>query len=394
MSVKANSMLYNRDAVPEFSNDGRCTVVTHREFIQDIRSSSAFNSTTFRINPGLFATFPWLASIGANYEQWVCQGLIFEFKTTSATAIGSTSTALGTVIGAVQYNSLAPVFANKQQMENYEFAQSTVPSQSMIVPVECSPKQTQCGGIFNVRSQDNSSIDDDPRLYDLGRFTIATQGMQAENQVLGELWVSYKICFMKPRQYNNMNTTNLWLSHGPVNLSSNVFGTDMIPNARNDNSFCITTYDGLGVSDSVAVSSSFIGVLKVEYVYNFSSPSAFSWSMPVLNINSINCPMLMDVGDFFQYIESAGNPGRITGTLSGSSNYQVHAVYYVACNGGKQVAGPSQGFAPVFALTSGTQTNPPAGANSALIITTVGSNIAASILAMYFPSNPDTSILQ
>lgn len=38
----------------------------------------------------------------------------------------------------------------------------------------------------------------DPRFYDLGRFSIATVGMQAASVNIGELWVSYDIEFLKP----------------------------------------------------------------------------------------------------------------------------------------------------------------------------------------------------
>lgn len=197
-SVSKNSIVYNQDAVPEFSsNNERVTVVSHREFIQDIVSSTNYQNNSFRINPNDAGTFPWLSGLAHNYEQYVVQGMIFEYKTTSATAIGSTDTALGTVVMATQYNSLSQPFTNKQQMENYEFSQSTVPSQSICHPIECDPTQTQCGGIFNMYNPADTS--GDLRLYDIGRFNIATVGMQEAGSVIGELWVTYKVCLLKPR---------------------------------------------------------------------------------------------------------------------------------------------------------------------------------------------------
>lgn len=145
--VSKNSLVYNKDAIPEFGGSNkRCTMITHREFIKDIVGSDSFNVEHFRINPGLSNTFPWLSSVANNWEQYVVQGMVFEFKTTCATAIGSTNTALGTVVLATQYNSLAAEFSNKQQMENYEFSQSSVPCESILHAIECDPHQTQCGG--------------------------------------------------------------------------------------------------------------------------------------------------------------------------------------------------------------------------------------------------------
>lgn len=227
-NVGRNSLITGNDAVPEFSNSPRCTIITHREFIQDIKSgpipvgstaSTAFDSVSFRINPGVSNTFPWLANIASNYEEYVIQGMIFEYKTTSAMAIGSTNTALGTVVLATQYNSLAQPFVNKQQMENYEFSQSTVPSQSIMHPIECDPNQTQSNGLFNVYNSGNSQDNDDIRLYDIGKFTIATVGMQTAGVVIGELWVTYKICFMKPRLTGVSNVADNW-SLVPANISN------------------------------------------------------------------------------------------------------------------------------------------------------------------------------
>lgn len=213
--VSQNSLVYNRDAVPEFSvNNERCTMVVHREFISDIIGSTTFNIQSYRINPGIVSTFPWLAAIAENYEQYVIQGMIFEYKTTCATAVSSTNTALGTVVMATQYNSLSPAFTSKQQMENYEFSQSSVPSASILHAIECDPQQTQCGGIFNVADQ--PSTPGDIRLYDIGRFNIATVGMQAA-ATIGELWVSYKICFLKPKLVTNSESTDLYQQ---TNLSS------------------------------------------------------------------------------------------------------------------------------------------------------------------------------
>jgi len=206
-TVSKNSLVYNYDAVPQFTNNARCTIVTHREFIKDIRGSVSFDSFTTDINPANPTCFPWLSSIAENYEEYVIQGLLFEFKTTCAMAVSSTNTAMGTVILATQYNSLSAAFSNKQQMENYEFAQSSVPSMSVVHPVECDPQLTANQGLFYVNSGINAA--GDPRLYNIGKFTIATQGMQAI-ATIGELWVTYKICLLKPKLVGSCNLTDNW----------------------------------------------------------------------------------------------------------------------------------------------------------------------------------------
>lgn len=297
--VKKNSLVYNVDAVPEFSRSGRCTVVHHREFIDDIKSSTDFNISTYRINPGIENTFPWLSSIAANYEQYVVQGLMFEFKSTSAVAVASSTTTMGTVVMATQYNSLSPDFTSKQQMENYEGCQSTVPSQSILHAIECDPKETQCGGVFNVYSPTN--VAGDRRLYDIGRFSIATVGMQDTESVLGELWVTYKICFLKPRLTgidNVMDGYILQASSLDVTTPLGDLGTML---AYNTNSGF--TSPNPTTSNHIDIDPSFVGIIQVTLYYHFSLAAITAWVLPTINIH--------------------GNGVNVTATLLGSSDIQT-----------------------------------------------------------------------
>lgn len=98
-TVNYNTIL-KPDSVPQFSGN-RTFVVSHREYIQDIVSSSsagAFKIDSFLINPGDPATFPWLSNLAQNFEEYRIHGMIFQFKTTSANALNSTNTALGTIV--------------------------------------------------------------------------------------------------------------------------------------------------------------------------------------------------------------------------------------------------------------------------------------------------------
>lgn len=202
--VNYNTILHP-DQVPEFSRGNkRGFIVTHREYIMDVISSAsagAFNINSFAINPGDPATFPWLSNIAQQFEEYRIHGMIFNFKTTSADALNSTNTALGTVVMATQYNTISPAFTNKQQMENYEFGSSTTPSNSLMHPIECDPKISSFGPVYTVRLGAGTDTGDE-RLYDIGRFSIATVGMQGTSVNLGELSVTYQCEFFKPRLSN------------------------------------------------------------------------------------------------------------------------------------------------------------------------------------------------
>lgn len=188
----------NAGVLPEVANKSRRFIVTHKEFLGDVASAgAAFTLNGFKINPGLTETFPWLSNIAVNFEQWAPLGIVFQYKTTSVDALNSLNTSLGSVILATDYNSANPDFSSKEQMDNTSYVSSTKPSCSVLHPIECSPKETPTKLLY-VR-QGGIGSGQDPRLYDLGNFQIATVGQQAgTDNIIGELWVSYQIEFFKP----------------------------------------------------------------------------------------------------------------------------------------------------------------------------------------------------
>ena len=66
----------------------------------------------------------------------------------SADALNSVNTALGQVIMATDYNAANPPFAQKSEMENYEYGQSAKPSESAIHPIECARLQTTISELY------------------------------------------------------------------------------------------------------------------------------------------------------------------------------------------------------------------------------------------------------
>lgn len=194
-TVKTNSLMSK--GVPTFgSGSPRAFRLQHKEFLGDIRGSTAFTVHSYELNPGLFLSFPWLAKIASQYTQYSFKGMIFTFVSTSADALNSTNTALGTVIMATQYNPGKPDYASKVEMEAAQFSCSTRPSETLLHPIECDGRDRPLQHSY-VRTGALSSSED-PRLYDLGVFQLATVGMQAE-ATIGELWVTYDVEFLYPR---------------------------------------------------------------------------------------------------------------------------------------------------------------------------------------------------
>lgn len=249
--------------------DPGCTRIVHREFFSDVVSpGAAFNINTFVINPTNVAMFPWLSLMAQNFEQYRFYGLVFEFKTTSATAVSSTNTALGSVILATQYNILEPPFASKVQMDSYDYAVSTNPSISCIHPIECAPKQ---GAMVNLYTFTSAAGDN--RFSDLGNFSIATQGQQATSDI-GELWVSYDIEFLKPRlglPVSGLNQAYLASFTGSlVTTATNILSLLAAPTTGNFVPNLLLVHDGPSGPGTLAWPSGVIGSFYVNLTCTFS----------------------------------------------------------------------------------------------------------------------------
>lgn len=207
--VKQNVFLSGR--LPEVVNNpqGGGVVVRFQEYLSDIitdGSANTFNIQTFIINAANPRTFPFLSQIAANFEQYELQGMIFEFKSTSADALSSINTALGTVMMATQYDVLDVPFASKLNMLNYEFSSSVKPSESCLHMVECAPRQTTITELYTLY---NSNVPEgaDPRLYHLGNFHIATTGFQGTDVNIGQLHVTYQVRLLKPKLFTTLGRT-------------------------------------------------------------------------------------------------------------------------------------------------------------------------------------------
>ena len=201
-----NLVLSNSAQIPQFGSGKVAAKFVHREFLGDVYSSStagAFKIDSYAINPGVATTFPWLSGVvGAKFQQYRINGMAFEFRSMSADALNSTNTALGSVIMSTDYDSADVVFASKQEMENTEYGVSCKPSANMMHGIECERMQTPVSELY-IRAF-APPVDKDIRLYDLGRFSIATVGCQGTNVNLGELWVTYDIdCFKAIEQAPN-----------------------------------------------------------------------------------------------------------------------------------------------------------------------------------------------
>jgi len=200
-NVKANSILSEGQTPAVMHSENNKFVIRHREYIQDIVSSSASNTfvnQSLSIQPGLPSVFPWLSAIASQFEEYKVLGMVFEFKTLYADAIASSASnsSIGGVIMATDYNSNNSAFVNKQQMDNTQYTTSCKPSESFYHPIECNPRDTPLPMLYIRSGALAANIDQ--KTYDLGNFQIASFGVASTSVTLGELWCSYEVELSKP----------------------------------------------------------------------------------------------------------------------------------------------------------------------------------------------------
>jgi len=275
--IHKNSLIRDGQMIPSFGTES--IRVCRRECIAHINATTSFTNNTFPLNPGLNDTFPWLAPLASNFEQFKFHGLVFQFKSTSSDAIASTTNlGLGQVIMATDYNSNNAPYQDELQMLGASFANSGKPSQDILHAIECAPNETQ-SKLYNVRSGDVPT-GADIRLYDWGVFQIATDNMPANYTGLGQLWVTYDVEFFKPVQNNQLgydiNTDRFTLT---APSTANPFGTAQAE-AENSNLGC--TFPASNTLAFPPTTES--GYYQLTYNVNGATPGASA-----LTVTGVNC---------------------------------------------------------------------------------------------------------
>jgi len=201
--VRVNSITNPESFIPTMHRVGQSVVVRHKEFVCDVLSGPSGTPTDFNVlrtlylNPGLSTSFPWLASLARQYQEYTWRGMVFHFVSTSGNSVASTNTALGTVMMHTDYRVTNTSPASKVELLNEYFATDNKPSECFVHPIECDPKENP----YNVQYVRTGAVPsgEDAKTYDLAKVNIATQGMPSTSMNCGEIWVTYEVELRKPQ---------------------------------------------------------------------------------------------------------------------------------------------------------------------------------------------------
>lgn len=205
--VKQNSIMHLLDlgtSPPRVLNTtkGEAVVISHREYLGDLLSgtipvgstSTSFSLQEYSVNPGNSLLFPFLGTIAHKFQEYEIRGMLVELKTLSSDYASNLS--LGSMFAAADYNSLGIAPISKILLENMEYASSCKPSTSLIMPIECEPRNNSNQHLYV--SDDLDYEGGDKRLFDLANVYIGSQGIPTASTPIAEIWITYEIALFKP----------------------------------------------------------------------------------------------------------------------------------------------------------------------------------------------------
>jgi len=203
-------------AMPSSSRNrlmNRPQTVSNREFIGTLYSNTGFNlGYSIPLNPGLSATFPWLAPIATRYEFYQFKFLGFEFVSSAA------STETGNVLFGVDYDAEDAPPTNKMSMTGCYTNRSGSPVESFGVVLRPKPKNRPASGL-KVRS---ATVVEDLNETDLGTMYIAAFGNVANSVALGDIYVTYEV---ELNTQKNENIGSQFAIYGGLTSVGNVTST-------------------------------------------------------------------------------------------------------------------------------------------------------------------------
>jgi hypothetical protein len=161
--------------------------------------------------PGNFEHFPRLAQHAQNFKEYEFVQLIFVYKSTIPPNWSTTNVTTGKIIMSTQMDVNRPQWSTYDDLygqENKTEGLITGMSDNDRMHthgVECDPKYLTTKGLKFVRTKglDNNS---DKKDYDLGRLSFGMFGTSSDisDEMVGELWVQYKVCFKNHRMYSSL----------------------------------------------------------------------------------------------------------------------------------------------------------------------------------------------
>jgi hypothetical protein len=189
-SVAAAYATGQRSQAPSIVASRDSSRIVHRELILSVSGSAGFTPVTqFSLNPGLAATFPWLASQASSWEQYRFNKLRFCYYTRTG------SNTPGSMLLVPDYDASDAAPSSEQIASSYEDVAEDAPWKDICCELRTSAMHSMGPKKF-VRSGPLAA-NQDIKTYDVGSlFPCTTDGTAVP---WGKLWVEYDVSLYVPQ---------------------------------------------------------------------------------------------------------------------------------------------------------------------------------------------------
>lgn len=174
------------------ASSNRRQIIAQDELVAMVQGSVTLQCTSWQVQPGLVANFPWLAQIANLYQKYKIRSMVFYFKPTVSqyNALGQQ----GRVVLSFDTDALSPLLQSTQQAEAMTPHVDGLPYEKMFLELP-SERATPGDGKF-VRSGP-APAGSDIKTYDAGVVYFTTEGLGGSGQI-GELRVKYVVELLNP----------------------------------------------------------------------------------------------------------------------------------------------------------------------------------------------------
>lgn len=177
----------NMKSKPSMKGSSKGLVITHREMIGQIISSSTtlgFEADSFTINPGKFGTFPWLSTLAVNFDQYIMRKLRFYTLSNQSTTVA------GRVGIGYDVDSTDVPPADRNEFFSLTYHAECAPWDSVVLDIPCDNKQRFI----------NSHTVSDSKLIDVGQVIFMSDSIVATSTALSDVIVEYTVELIDPQQ--------------------------------------------------------------------------------------------------------------------------------------------------------------------------------------------------
>jgi hypothetical protein len=284
-------------AQPSIKANAKSCRIAHRELVDaSVPGSTTFTvQNTLQINPGLAATFPWLAPQAQQWEQYVCHRCAVIWV-----PIAPTSTA-GDVMISPEYDASETVPTTETQLSDN--ADTVVDSCWNSIVCNLDPSSMRGIGLRHyVRP---CAVAGDIKTFDVAKVFIATNN-ETGTSAIGKLYLDYDFEFFKPQSSPSPATaptqTSMFGLSGSQSYATTV--AELVD-------FATTVYDPLNFGPAVAgLFTPPAGTYKIQSNVSYTD-SAGETLTATISIHK-NGTIVAHTGSQQAYLNVATGGGTIT----------------------------------------------------------------------------------